>query len=236
MSIAKTDRSRWSSPWRSATARARPSWLMAPWSSSTCSGVVPVARAASTACSTRWRSTSPRSTMTSVRKRAAPPPERRGGVTPFQSGGWPFWAAGAAVAAGTAGAATAAGASGTATPSGGGAGLRGTVLFGVMAIGGGSTSALPHGLHGRREAGPGLEAQGSLTDEHLQPVDHRAPPLSCPRDERGAAGPVDQVHHGRVSVQRIGTHRQGLELAVAEPDTRAVNQQIGRDRPINRLD
>ena len=43
--------------------------------------------------------------MTSVRKRALPPPVRRGGVTPFQSAGRSLDAAGAA-GAGTDGGAT----------------------------------------------------------------------------------------------------------------------------------
>ena len=52
----------------------------------------------------------------------------------------------------------------------------------------------------------------------------------------GAAGPVDQVRHGRVCAQRIGVERQILELPVGQPDTRAVDQKIGRRWPSRRLD
>ena len=64
----------------------------------------------------------------------------------------------------------------------------------------------------RRPARPGLEAQRALAHQDLQAVDDRASPPRAARRSVGAAGPVDEVHHGRVSRRSvIGGQRQVLE-------------------------
>src|SRR3954468_12074327 len=176
MSTWKMLRSRWSSPLRSAIARASWSSEIAPQPSSTSSGVVPASRAAWTAASARARSVNPSSTMTSLRTRG-PPWRWRGCVTP------PAAAAGSGADA--VGAAT---------------GRRWGKLGRLM------LTACGPAHHVQRSAAPGpdLEASRTLADEDLETVDAPAPPALGLPQELGAAVPIHQVDHARVFPEVIG--------------------------------
>src|SRR5689334_17717131 len=104
--------------------------------------------------------------MTSVRKRALPPPVRRGGVTPFQSGGRSLDGAAGGGAAGVVGASgESALGSATGAPGIGGTAVRWVAGSGVMCVGVRSASGVSHRVNRRLQAGPGLEAQRALADE-----------------------------------------------------------------------
>src|SRR4051794_40720169 len=177
MSTLNTDRSRWSSPWRSAMAFDSPSDVRSPRSTSIASGVVCAWRAPSTASSTRSLDTRLSSTMTSVRKRPWPPTPR-GFVTPFQG-----------------------------APSGCSSGVGRGRRWDIDIVRG-----LTHHGQVRCAAGPGLVAQGTLLDQHLQPVDCLDPPLARCALEVRAAWPVDEVHDARELVQMIDGEREVLEI------------------------
>src|SRR3954453_772716 len=211
MSTWKTLRSRWSSPLRSAIARASWSSVIAPQPSRTSSAVLAPSRAAWTAASARSRSVKPSSTMTSVRKRG-PPWRWRGYVIP------------SAAAAGAGG--SGAGAVGAAT------GRRWGKLGRLM------LPACGPAHHVQRSAAPGpyLKAPRALADEDLETVDAPAAPLLGLPQEVGAAVPVDQVHHARVFPQVIGLYRDLLERlrGVVQADGRAVHEHVGRPWTLDR--
>src|SRR3954468_24570824 len=213
MSTWKTLRSRWSSPLRSAIARASWSSVIAPQPSRTSSAVLAPSRAAWTAASARSRSVKPSSTMTSVRKRG-PPWRWRGYVIP------------SAAAAGASGSGT--GAVGAAT------GRRWGKLGRLM------LTACGPAHHVQRSAAPGpyLEAPRALADEDLETVDAPAAPLLGLTQELGAAAPIHQVDHARVSAEVIGRERQQLERLprIVQADGRAVHEHLGGRRPVDRGD
>src|SRR3954468_16587087 len=210
MSTWKTLRSRWSSPLRSAIARASWSSVIAPQPSRTSSAVLAPSRAAWTAASARSRSVKPSSTMTSVRKRG-PPWRWRGYVIP------------SAAAAGAGG--SGAGAVGAAT------GRRWGKLGRLM------LTACGPAHHVQRSAAPGpdLEASRTLADEDLETVDAPAPPALGLPQELGAAVPIHQVDHARVFPEVIGRHGQFLERRgrVVQPHGRAVDEHLGRPRRVD---
>ena len=215
MSTWKTARSRWSRPLRSAMARASASWLSAPAWTSTSSGVLPLARAASIASSTRSRGASPSSTMTSVRKRG-PPGRARGGVIPFQP---------SAADRSTASASPAAVAGGTGRRWG---------WSGFMSAGEG-----PHARAASRMTCTGA-ARPVQPSKLSAPCCTRIsrPSITCdPRRRASCAStvppvPVDQVDHARVFTDGIGLHGQFLERArrIGEPDRGAVDEHLGGHR------
>src|SRR4051794_14346271 len=186
MSTWKMLRSRWSSPLRSAIARASWSSVIAPQPSSTSSGVVAPSRAACTAASARSRSANPSSTMTSVRNRG-PACRWRGRVMPSAG-------AGGAIGSG-------AGSVGAAT------GRRWGKLGRLIATACGPA----HHVQRSDPPGPYLEAPRALADEDLETVDAPASPLLGLPQELGAAVPIHQVDHARVIPQVIGVYRDLLE-------------------------
>src|SRR4051812_15197435 len=176
MSTWKTLRSRWSSPLRSAIARASWSSLIAPQPSRTSSAVLAPSRAAWTAASARSRSVNPSSTMTSVRNRG-PPWRWRGCVTP------PAAAPGSGADA--VGAAT---------------GRRWGKLGRLMLTACGPA----HHVQRSDAPGPDPKAPRALADEDLETVDAPAAPLRGLTQELGGAVPIHQVDHARVFPQVIG--------------------------------
>ncbi len=216
MSTLKTARSMWSKPWRSAMARDSCSWFRTLCCRSASSKVVPAIRADSWACSTRSRSASPSSTMTSFRKRW--PPRVCGRVTPSQSG--------------SASRASAPSIGGDAAPTGRRWGWSGFMRCDGQV----PADGLPHHVDRRRQARPGLQTQRALLNQHLQPVDDRASPGVCCVEKWGSARAVDEVHHGRVCMYGVGGYRQFLEVAgrLFEPDGRAIHEQVRRSRVSDR--
>ena len=62
------------------------------------------------------------------------------------------------------------------------------------------------------------EAQRALADQDLEAVDNARAPLLRLCDQHGAACPVDQVDHGRVSPERIGARGSSLNgSTIASP-------------------
>ena len=189
----------WSSPKRSATARASWSSVMAPVETSTRSAAEPAECAISTALSIASRSTKPRSTITSVSTRPDPP-RRDGVVTPLLALGL--------------------------AP--GGLGRCPGFCRWVHGRSWSSTAArmawrdavMP--VQRSNEAAP-CAIRISVARHH-----RRSSLLRC-IEERGAAGPVDHVRHEASDAQRIGLDRQALERDVrfAQSDARAVHDQRG---------
>ena len=85
---------------------------------------------------------------------------------------------------------------------------------------------------GAVHAGPAFERRSALGDQDLQSVDHVGPSRSCRFEESRPAGPVDHVHHAASGTQVIGLERKRLERGHPgrEPDRRAVDDDLGRDR------
>src|SRR4029079_5193650 len=210
MSTWKTLRSRWSSPGRSAIARASWSAVIAPQPSRTSSGVFAASRAALTADSARSRSVNPSSTMTSVRKRG-PALRFCGRVIP----------SGAAGCSGV-------DAVGSATG-------RRWEKFGRLQT---CACGPAHHVKRRGASGPDLKAPRALPDEDLETVDAPAPPALGLTQELGAAVPVHQVDNARVFPDVIGLYGQFLERRgrVVQADRRAVDEHLGGDRPVDRCD
>src|SRR4051794_20167916 len=210
MSTWKTLRSRWSSPLRSAIARASWAWLIAPQPSRTSSGVVAPSRAAWTAASARSRSTYPSSTMTSVRNRG-PPWRWRGCVTPSAG----------AIGSG-------AGAVGCAT------GRRWGKLGRLMLTAGGPS----HHVQRSAASGPDLKAPRALADEDLETVDAPAAPALGLPQELGAAVPIHQVDHARIFPEVTGVYGDLLERLgrVVQADRCAVDEHLRRPPRLDRRD
>ena len=218
MSTLKTVRSRWSRPWRSATARASVLGRQRPrGSTSTFSGVVPDWRAISMAC------------VDALASREAELDDHVGQEAQRRP----------------------CGATACVTPSQcsrvRGRGERGSAELDGAQVGNlvgrswrGMDRARAAASHHRRSA-PGCRSTSARLSAPWRtrisrPSTTVHPALRRRRQELGAAVPVDEVDHARVSPRSSAPSGRSLKrcIGIAEPDRRAVDEQVGRYRRVER--